>query len=128
MSDRTNVLVVDDNEDLAQTLSLVLKWSGYSVDTAEDGLSALDKFKMCHFDVALMDIVMPRMNGIEAFRRMKEIDPEVRVILMTAYYQEELIKMALNEGTYGAVYKPIDIARMVEMIREACLLVPQRRL
>ncbi len=58
MRDRTRVLVVDDNADLLNTLSLILKRSGFSVDTAEDGLSAVDKFKTQAFDVTLMDIVI----------------------------------------------------------------------
>lgn len=119
MRDQPSILVVDDNEDLLRTLSLILKRSGYCVDTADDGLSAVDKFRMRHFDVALMDILMPRMNGVEAFRRIREIDPGARVILMTAYYEEELITMALSEGAHSAVYKPIDIGHMMGLIKEA---------
>ena len=118
MIDQTSVLLVDDNQDLLSTLSLILKRSGFNVDTAENGCSAVDKFRMRHFDVALMDIIMPQMNGVEAFKQIKEIDPETKVILMTAYYEEELINTALIEGVHSAIYKPIDIAHVMDVIKE----------
>ena len=121
MTDQASILVVDDNEDLLETFSLILKRRGFSVDTAENGVSAVDKFKMHHFDVTLMDIVMPEMNGVEAFRKIREISPGATVILMTAYSEEELIKAALDEGAHGVVHKPIRIDQMIELIKEAAL-------
>ena len=59
MRDQPSILVVDDNEDLLRTLSLILKRSGYCVDTADDGLSAVDKFRMRHFDVASLFVRLP---------------------------------------------------------------------
>jgi len=114
-----SILVVDDNADLLSTFSLILKRRGYNVDTAEDGLSAVDKFKRHQFDVTLMDVVMPGMNGLEAFQRIREISPGARVILMTAYYDEEELRKVLNEGVYNAVRKPINIAKLIELIKEA---------
>ena len=121
MKEQARVLVVDDNTDLLNTLALIFKRSGFSVDTAEDGLSAVNKFKVQTFDVTLMDIVMPRMSGVEAFRRIRQAHPGARVILMTAYYEEKLIKVALDDGALSVVYKPIDIAQVMQMIREAVL-------
>ena len=121
MMDQTSVLVVDDNEDLLDTFSLILKRRGFDVDTAPDGVVAVDKFKTGHFDVILMDIVMPEMNGVEAFRRIREINPEAKVILMTAYSEEELIEMALNEGAHCVIHKPLRIDRMIKLIKEATL-------
>lgn len=113
------VLVVDDNADLLNTLALILKRKGYLVDTAEDGLVAVEKFKTHCFDVVLMDIVMPRMNGVEAFRRMRELNPGARIILMTAYYEEEQIKSALAEGAYRALNKPMDVPQLIHTVGEA---------
>ena len=121
MTDQTSVLVVDDNEDLLDTLSLILKRRGFNVDTAENGVSAVDKFKTHHFDVILMDIVMPEMNGVEAFRRIREISPGATVILMTAYSEDELISIALDEGAHHVIHKPIRIDQMIELIKEAAL-------
>ena len=118
MTEPASVLVVDDNEDLLGTLSLILKRRGFSVDTAENGVSAVDKFREHYFDVILMDVVMPEMNGVEAFQRIREINPGAAVILMTAYSEEELIRMALSEGARRVVHKPIRIDQMIEMIKE----------
>ncbi len=124
MKEQASVLVVDDNTDLLDTFSLILKMKGYNVDTAGDGASAVDKFKRRPFDVILMDIIMPRMNGVEAFRKIREINPGARVILMTAYYEEEQIKTAMDEGAYRAVQKPVNVARLMEMIGEATVSSP----
>lgn len=124
MRERASILIVDDNEDLLDTLALILKRKGFAVDTAEDGLAALDKFKSHCFDLTLMDIVMPRMNGVEAFRHMREINPGARVILMTAYYEESQIDRAMEEGAYRAIQKPMDVAHLVDMIGEATMKPP----
>jgi two-component system, NtrC family, response regulator HydG len=121
MKEQARILVVDDNADLLRTLALILKRSGYTVDVAEDGASAVEKFKTNNFDLALMDIVMPRMDGVEAFRKIRESKPGARVILMTAYSDEELIRSALDQGAYSAIYKPIDIAKMMNLINEVVL-------
>ena len=119
MADQINVLVVDDNEDLLETLALILKRRGFNVATAPDGMSAVSKFAAGNFDVALMDIVMPGMNGVEAFQKIKEMDPGAAVILMTAYSEDELIRTALAGGAQRVVHKPISIDQMVELIKEA---------
>ncbi len=115
---KANVLLVDDNVDLLQVLSRILQRTGHHVDMAQDGAAAVEKFKKHPFDITLMDVVMPRMNGVEALRRIREINPGARVILMTAYSEEELVRKALNEGAYEAVYKPLDIPQVLQLIGE----------
>ena len=124
MTDQPTVLVVDDNEDLLDTFSMILKRRGFYVDTADNGASAVDKFKEHNFDVTLMDIVMPKMNGVEAFRKIREMDPGAAVILMTAYSEEELIQMARDEGAHHVVHKPIRIDQLIELIKEAAASQP----
>lgn len=124
MSEPINVLVVDDNEDLLETLALILKRRGFNVETAANGLSAVDIFRRGAFDVTLMDVILPEMNGVEAFRHIREINPEARVILMTACSEEDLIAVALQEGAYCVVHKPLRIDKTIEMIKEATLSSP----
>ena len=119
MTTQASVLVVDDNEDLLETFSLILRRRGFNVDTAENGAVAVDKFKARHFDVTLMDIVMPEMNGVEAFRKIREVRPGAAVILMTAYSEQKLIEMALDEGAHRVINKPMRIDQMIDMIKEA---------
>ncbi len=124
MTNEPTVLVVDDNEDLLQTFAMILKRRGFFVETAENGASAVDKFKEHNYDVTLMDIVMPKMNGVEAFRKIREMHPGASVILMTAYSEEELIQMARDEGAHHVVHKPIRIDQLIEMIKEAATSQP----
>jgi two-component system response regulator HydG len=124
MNDEPTILIVDDNEDLLQTFAMILKRRGFSVATAGDGTSAVDKFKEQSFDVTLMDIVMPEMNGVEAFKKMKEMQPGAPVILMTAYSDEELIQTARDEGVRQIVHKPIQIDKLMEMITRAASSQP----
>lgn len=124
MTDQLAVLVVDDNKDLLETFSLILRRQGFHVETAGDGVTAIDRYKKQAFDVTLMDIVMPEMNGIEAFRKIKEIDPEASVILMTAYSERELIQTAKTEGARKIITKPIRIEQLIDMIKEAATEEP----
>ena len=119
MSDKPTVLVVDDNQDLLNTFAMILKRRGFSVQTAGNGISAVDKFKEQSFDVTLMDIVMPEMNGVDASKKIKEIQPGASIILMTAYSDEELIQTARDEGVRQIIHKPIRIDQLIELINEA---------
>jgi DNA-binding NtrC family response regulator len=99
-------------------MSLILKRKGYAVSTANDGLEAIEKVGESPFDIIFMDIKMPVMDGVEAYKRIKKIRPEAVVIMMTAYAVEDLVEEALKEGAYGIVYKPLDIEKVVALIKE----------
>ena len=91
---------------------------GPGVD-AGDGLAAVDLYRQQNFDVILMDIVMPKMDGIEALRKIIKMDPEAKVILMTAYSEEESIQIAKSEGARRLIRKPVKIDQLIDMIKEA---------
>jgi len=118
MSDKPTILVVDDNQDLLETFAMILNRRGFSVQTAGNGVSAVDKFKDQSFDVTLMDIVMPEMNGVDAFKKIREIQPGASIILMTAYSDEELLQTARDEGVRRIIHKPISIDKLLELINE----------
>ncbi|HTY81772.1 MAG TPA: response regulator [Dehalococcoidales bacterium] len=124
MKDEPTILIVDDNEDLAETFAMILKRRGFSVETAGNGTSAVDKFKEQTYDVTLMDIVMPEMNGVEAFKKIKELQPGAPVILMTAYSDEELIQTARDEGVHQIIHKPIHVENLIKLITEAASSQP----
>jgi CheY-like chemotaxis protein len=119
MKRQANILVVDDNKDLLNTFALILKRKGYIVDTAMDGLQALEKFKAHHFDVVLMDVVMPGMNGVETLRRMRESNSGAKIILMTAYCEDEQLRGAFREGVFETLYKPVNIGKLMELLEAA---------
>ena len=110
------VLIVDDNSSLCKTMSFVLKRKGYSVTTAKDGFEAIERVKERSFDMILIDIKMPHLNGVETLRRIKMIRPEAVVMMMTAYAVEDLVQDALQEGVFGVIYKPLDIDKFINLI------------
>jgi two-component system response regulator HydG len=119
MEEKANILIVDDNTSLCRTMSFVLGRQGYAVNTAKDGLEAIERVKEQPFDMIFMDIKMPLIDGVETYRRIKKIRPEAVVMMMTAYAVEDLVQQALEEGAYGIVYKPLDIEKVVAIIEEA---------
>jgi CheY-like chemotaxis protein len=119
MTDGLKILVADDNEDLLETFAMILTRRGFYVETARNGLSAVDQYKKRHYDVALMDILMPGINGVEASRKIKEIDPGAVIILMTGYSDEALLRLARDEGARHIVNKPVKIDQLLELLSEA---------
>jgi len=119
MRGKASVLVVDDELEMCLTLSDILEARGYRVTYAQDGFQAIARARETPFDVVLMDVRMPEMDGVETFRRLKEISPRSRVVMMTAYAVEDLIADALREGAYGVMYKPLDVDRLIELVGEA---------
>ncbi|MFQ5997221.1 MAG: response regulator [Dehalococcoidales bacterium] len=117
--EKVSILIVDDDESLSKTLSLVLERKGYNVATANDGPEALEAVKNQPFDMVFMDIKMPIMNGVQTYKRMKKIRPEAVVVMMTAYAVEKLVQQALQEGAYGIIYKPLDIEKVLVLIERA---------
>ena len=113
-----NILIVDDNVSQCKTMSLILRRKGSAVATANDGWEAIETVQERPFDMIFMDIKMPLMNGVEAYRRIKEIRPGAVVMMMTAYAVEDLVQQALDEGAYGIVYKPLDIEEMLRLVEE----------
>jgi two-component system response regulator HydG len=116
LKDKINVLLVDDDADMVETLSDILTSLGIQVEIAYDGCKAVEKAKIKMFDIILMDIKMPRMNGVESFKKIKKIQPKTTLVLMTAYAAQDLIAEALKEGAYGIWYKPVEIQKIIELV------------
>jgi len=102
------------------SLKNVLIMKGYDVSLAEDGNQALEAVRNSRFKVIFMDIKMPGMSGVETFIKIKEIDPQVTVIMMTGYAVEDEIKIAIREGAYTVVYKPFEMNHVLKVV-EDCL-------
>jgi len=112
----TKILVVDDDKEFCISMTDILEAKGYAVESENSGKAAIAKVKGKSFDVVLMDIKMPVMNGVEAFKQIKKISPKTAVIMVTAYSVEDLIKEALREGAFGVLRKPLDIDKLIEQI------------
>jgi len=112
----TKILIVDDDKNFCTSMTDILEAKGYEVESENSGETAIAKVKEKSFDVILMDIKMPAMNGVEAFKQIKKISPKTAVIMVTAYSLEDLIKEALREGAFGVLRKPLDIDKLIEQI------------
>jgi len=114
--ERTLILVVDDQLSERETLQAILEEKGYRVATAKDGAEAIETVKSRHYDIILLDVRMPGMDGLETFEQVKKIDPEATVIMMTAYTQEDLLKRAVSEGVYTCIHKPFDMDKLMGLV------------
>jgi general secretion pathway protein E len=117
LDEKASILIVDDDPNLRDTLSDVLEEKGYEVVTVQDGPTAIEEVKKRHFDLVLVDIVMPGMNGVEALREIKAATSQTTVLIITGQTAiEGLVSDALAVGASGVLYKPLDIDSIVEMI------------
>ncbi|MFH1117444.1 MAG: response regulator [Pseudomonadota bacterium] len=119
MSEDPRVLIVDDEQRFRTTMSKLLGTRGLDAVTAGTGLDALDIMRGRSFDVAIVDVKMPEMNGVDLLSEMKEADPTIEVIIMTAYASLDTAKVILARGAYDYMLKPYDIDELVEKIRAA---------
>ncbi|MCH8962879.1 MAG: response regulator [Bacteroidetes bacterium] len=118
------ILIVDDEPGARETLADLFEDDGYKVATAASGEEAIEMCSEHRYSVILMDVRMPGIDGVEAFRRIRRHQPDVRVIIMTAYSTEELEQQALAEGAIAYLPKPLEISRVTELIGEP----PARRI
>jgi DNA-binding response OmpR family regulator len=115
-------LYVDDEPDMTNMLKMALERAGFIVDIFNDPLIALERFKPNLYDLVILDVMMPKMDGIELHNQLKQIDPNIRVCFLTASsetYSEELGKQRhceLNKDLF--MYMPLPIIRIIEEINK----------
>lgn len=112
------VLIVDDEKNMRTTLASILGREGYDVSTAATGEEAVDLCVKGEYDIILMDVRMPGIDGVEAFRRIRRHREGVRVIMMSAYSVDELKEAALEEGAIAFLPKPLDIEQAIKLVSE----------
>ncbi len=115
----SRILVVDDEQDVVESLFHSLKRRGYEVETAMTGEAGIEKTKKSKFDVILLDIKLPDLNGIQVLEQMKKIDPEIEVIMITGYGSIESATESLKKGAYDYIQKPVSSDKIVIVIEKA---------
>jgi DNA-binding NtrC family response regulator len=119
MNKNINILIVDDEFSVRDSLFKWFREDGYSVDTAENAGIALKKIQDSKWDLILLDIKMPGMDGMELQKRIKEIDPGIIVIMITAFAAVDTAVQALKVGAYDYVTKPVDPDYLSHIVNNA---------
>lgn len=113
------ILIIDDETQLVQSLELRLKASGYEVLISPDGVSGINRFKQDSPDLVILDIMMPGLSGLDTLRELKQLDPRVPVIMLTAYGTPQSAIEALKLGAYDHLAKPFNNETLLEIIEKA---------
>ncbi len=112
------ILIVDDTLFMRTLLRNILFSGGHNiVGEAGDGAEAIEKYKELKPDLVTMDVVMPKLNGIEALKGIKGFDGNARVIMCTAVGQEQMVKLAIKNGARGYIVKPFQAPKVLEEIK-----------
>jgi CheY-like chemotaxis protein len=114
-----SILVVDDDVDTCRNLSDILIDLGYHVETAHDGVAALELVRGRHFDVALLDLKMPGMNGLELYRAIRRHRADTVALIVTAYAGGNTTEEALAAGAWRVLPKPVDFPRLLGLVDQA---------
>ncbi len=113
------ILVVDDEQSIRKTLREILEFEKYDVDEASDGLECLVKLKKAKYDVVIMDIKMPKMDGMEALERVQLLVPDTPVVMISGHANIDTAVDAVKKGAFDFIQKPPDLNRMLITIRNA---------
>jgi two-component system, NtrC family, response regulator HydG len=111
------ILVVDDDPGTLDTLGDVLTATGYETSMVSSGHAAIAKAKVTRFDLILMDVQMPGLNGVQTLRALRALDPHVSVIMMTAYTQDELVAESQRTTGFEVFSKPLELDRVLPLVK-----------
>jgi DNA-binding NtrC family response regulator len=118
MNQNARILVIDDDENIRKVVEAILRDQGYEVDTAESGNDAIKKTEKNHYDLMLIDIRLPDMEGTELLYRVRDTTPKIRKIIVTGYPTLQNAVSAVNKGADGYVMKPFDVDKLLDAIKD----------
>jgi DNA-binding NtrC family response regulator len=114
------ILITDDDIDLRELLIEAVRNWDYAADVAKDGDEALRKLKMERFDLVVCDLMMPGMDGLTLLKKIKELDKDILVIIITGYATIETAVKAIEAGAYDYIAKPFRLDELMIVIKNAC--------
>jgi len=116
--ENARILIIDDDENIRKALAAILEEEGYMVDTAETAKQAIEKTEKNIYNLALIDIRLPDMEGIELLTKMKDTTPKMRKVIVTGYPTLHNAIEAVNRGADAYVLKPFDVEKVLATIKE----------
>jgi DNA-binding NtrC family response regulator len=115
------ILIIDDDRQLCLSFSKILTQDGYKTACAYSGLEGIESVKIHHPDLVILDIRLPDISGIEAFETIHQLFPKLPVIIITAFGSTETAIGAIKNGAYDYIYKPFDVAEMLQLVGKAVI-------
>jgi DNA-binding response OmpR family regulator len=113
------IILVDDEEELVSALCERLQMRGYEAEYTLSGADAVRRVQKNPYDVAVIDVMMPDMNGLETLVHIKKLRPETEVILLTGRSDEEDSRIGLKHGAFDYLIKPVNIVRLIDLMHKA---------
>lgn len=111
------LLLVDDSGLARRSMRAIFERAGFEVVEAEDGMTALERYFVEKPDVVILDLVMKGMYGLDVLRKLRELDPHARVIVVSADVQQSSQQLVEAAGAIGFVTKPVDAQRVLSLVR-----------
>jgi DNA-binding NtrC family response regulator len=118
LDERARILIIDDDESIRKILSAILEDEGYAVETAENGKEALDKSDVKVYNLALIDVRLPDIEGVTLLGKFKETVPRMRKIIITGFPTVQNAIEAVNNKADAYMLKPFEIGKILETIKE----------
>jgi DNA-binding NtrC family response regulator len=118
MDRNSRILIVDDDENIRKVLTTILEDEGYDVETADTAKAAIEKTERKTYNIALIDIRLPDMEGIELLTKMRTTTPRLRKIIVTGYPTMQNAVEAVNKGADAYVLKPFNVEKVLSIIKE----------
>jgi DNA-binding response OmpR family regulator len=118
---KRRILIVDDDRDHAESIADLVAMRGHDVEIAGSGEAGIAHFRENVFDLVLMDVKMPGMNGVDAFFELRKLRPDACVMMMTGFSVEQLVDRAVANGAIGTLRKPLAIPQLLQAIETLSL-------
>lgn len=116
MAENVKIMVVDDEPSVLESFKMILEIKDYAVDTFPDGPSAVSKLEKGKYDICFVDYKLPGMDGLQVLEKVKEIDPTIEVIVVTAYASEKSQSRAIQLGALEYLRKPFLMDEIYELV------------
>jgi len=118
MGETTRILIIDDDENIRKVLTTILEDEGYDVESVDTAKKAIERTRRKFYNLALIDIRLPDMEGIELLTKMKNTTPKIRKIIITGYPTLQNAVEAVNRGADAYILKPFDMEKVLQEIRD----------
>ncbi|MDD5773049.1 MAG: response regulator [bacterium] len=119
--DKLKILVIDDDKNLCENIEKILSFEGYSVKTAFDGPGALKIIQSEKIHIVILDLIMPKMSGIDVFKKIRNIDPNIKIIILTGYPTIETAVTTLRGEASDYITKPFKNENLLKVVKAAVI-------